>query len=73
MISSLDQKKATGTKYNNDICDLELAQRLKLFVHAQEEETGFTNSLISLIFLISDELQRFQEILSLWKSSLELR
>ena len=39
MISSLDQKKATGTEYNDGICDLELAQRLTLFVRAQEEET----------------------------------
>ena len=57
-------ERVTGTEYNDGICDLELAQRLMLFVHAQEEETGFTNSLISLIFLVSDDLQWFQEILN---------
>ena len=64
MISSFDQKRATGTEYNDGICDLELAQRLTLFAHTQEEETGFTNSLISLTFLVSDDLQWFQEILN---------
>ena len=60
-------EKATGTEYSDGICDLELAQRLTLFVREQEEETGFTNSLISLIFLVSDDLQWFQEILSQWR------
>ena len=59
MISSFDdQKKATGTDYNDGLCAVELVQRLTLFVHVQGGRNRFHE------FIDFGNLQWFQEILS---------